>query len=210
MRASILWLTFGDAADSIGRMSPLLAQLAPSTHSGFWFFGARFLVGAFLGLGGILRRTLSVTDRASRLIAVTGIVIAVGGLGGAAAVAVGAPGSTVDAVKDMVGLGGETSSPAPSPKPGAPTVRVSGVDFNFEPSTLRVRAAKTIDIVFSNEGQSPHTFTLEGGPAFELKADPGTSTSGALKGLKPGTYQFICSIPGHAQLGMKGTLVVGK
>jgi uncharacterized cupredoxin-like copper-binding protein len=26
--------------------------------------------------------------------------------------------------------------------------------------------------------------------------------------LKPGTYTFFCSVPGHEQGGMKGTLVV--
>ena len=48
----------------------------------------------------------------------------------------------------------------------------------------------------------------EGGPSFELKTDPGGSQSGTLPALKPGTYQYICSIPGHEQPGMKGTLTV--
>jgi uncharacterized cupredoxin-like copper-binding protein len=26
---------------------------------------------------------------------------------------------------------------------------------------------------------------------------------------KPGTYEFYCRIPGHATLGMRGTLTVG-
>jgi uncharacterized cupredoxin-like copper-binding protein len=26
--------------------------------------------------------------------------------------------------------------------------------------------------------------------------------------LKPGTYEFYCSVPGHEQAGMKGTLTV--
>ena len=85
---------------------------------------------------------------------------------------------------------------------------VMGVDFKFEPNTLTVPAGKPTEIVFDNKGTNPHTFTLEGGQSFELKADPGGTQSGTLPALKPGTYQFICSIPGHEQLGMKGTLTV--
>jgi uncharacterized cupredoxin-like copper-binding protein len=181
--------------------------VTPATHSWFWFFGALFIVGAFLAVGGILRRALSVLDRASRLIAVTGVVLALGGVGGAFAVAAAAPGTTLAAFEDMVGLG-SPAAPQPPPKPGAPTVHVTGVDFKFEPSTIHVPAAKTIDVVFANRGQSPHTFALQG-KGFELKTDPGGTASGALKRLKSGTYQFICTIPGHLQLGMKGTLVVG-
>ena len=111
----------------------------------------------------------------------------------------------------MVGGGGAAaSSSAPPAKPGVQRVTVTGVDFKFEPSTLRIPAGKAVDLVFQNQSSSsPHTFTIEG-TNFELKADPGGTESGTLKGLKPGTYQFICSIPGHLQLGMKGTLVVGR
>src|SRR5437588_12122354 len=183
--------------------------VAPSTHSLFWLCGALFVVGAFLAVGGILRRALSVTDRSSRLIAVTGMALALGGLAGALVVASSAPGSTLAVMKEMVGLGNSAPpAPAPPPKPGVQQVQVAGVDFKFQPSTITIKAAKKVDFVFRNaSSSSPHTFTIEGRPSFELKAEPGGSDSGLLKGLKPGTYQFICSIPGHVQLGMKGTLV---
>ena len=193
-------------------VSALLSEVSSATHTWFWFFGALFIVGAFLAVGGILRRSLSVIDRASRLIAAVGIVLALGGVGGAVAVAAAAPGSLIGVFEDMVGVGsggpGATAA-APSPKPGAPTVRVTGVEFSFQPSTIRIPAGKSVDVVFTNGGAQAHTFTLAA-KGFELKADPGQSKSGALKALKPGTYQFICSIPGHAQLGMKGTLVVSR
>src|SRR2546430_17730410 len=93
--------------------------VAPSTHSLFWLCGALFIVGAFLAVGGILRRALSVTDRSSRLIAATGIVLALGGLTGALAVASMAPGSTISVMKEMVGMGNSAPpAPAPPPKPG--------------------------------------------------------------------------------------------
>ena len=188
---------------------PSTAVVSPATHTWFWFFGALFIVGAFLAAAGILRRTMSVIDRASRLLAATGIVLALGGLGGSLAVAAAAPGSMVSVMSRMIGQG-TTVSPVhvASPKPGVSKLTVTGVDFKFEPNTLQVQAGKPVDVVFQNQSaSSPHTFTIPS-LGFEVKAGPGGADSGTLKGLKPGTYQFICSIPGHAQLGMKGTLVV--
>ena len=182
---------------------------SPATHTWFWFFGAVCIVGIFLTVAGVLRRRMSVIDRGSRLVAATGLVLALAGLAGVLAVGVAAPGPTVAVFSDMVGHGPQPSAAAaPSPKPGVQKITMTGVDFKFEPSTLTVAAGKPVEIVFDNKGTNPHTFTLEGGPSFELKTDPGGSQSGTLPALKPGTYQFICSIPGHEQLGMKGTLTV--
>jgi uncharacterized cupredoxin-like copper-binding protein len=191
----------------------LAAVTSPATHTWFWFFGAVCLVGIFLAVAGILRRRMSVIDRGSRLVAATGLILALTGLAGVLAVAVAAPGSTVAVLSDMVGHGPQPSAaPAPSPSAGEQKLTVTGVDFKFEPNTLTVHAGKPAEVVFDNgSSDNPHTFTLEGvGKSFELQADPGGSQSGTLPALKPGTYKFICSIPGHAQLGMTGTLTVTK
>lgn len=39
------------------------------------------------------------------------------------------------------------------------------------------------------------------------ETDPGKTKSATLD-LKPGKYVFVCNIPGHYKLGMRGTLVV--
>jgi uncharacterized cupredoxin-like copper-binding protein len=36
----------------------------------------------------------------------------------------------------------------------------------------------------------------------------GAATTLALQDLKPGKYTFFCSVPGHEESGMKGTLTV--
>ena len=137
------------------------------------------------------------------------MILALAGLGGTLGVAAAAPGSMLDTLSAMVGHGAQLSTaPAPAPSPGVQKLTVTGVDFKFEPSSLSIPAGKPVQVVFRNgSSSSPHTFTIQGAN-FELQADPGGSDAGTLPALPPGTYTFICSIPGHAQLGMTGTLTV--
>jgi mono/diheme cytochrome c family protein/plastocyanin len=58
-----------------------------------------------------------------------------------------------------------------------------------------------------NAGVSQHNFVVdELGIEQDLTGDPVTIT--IPEDAPPGTYQFYCSIPGHAQLGMVGTLTI--
>ena len=66
----------------------------------------------------------------------------------------------------------------------------------------------TID--FTNSSPVAHDVTIESSSGQKLGATPvfegGTKTL-SLE-LKPGTYKFFCSVPGHRQAGMEGTLTV--
>ena len=62
-------------------------------------------------------------------------------------------------------------------------------------------------ISFRNGGSTYHTLKIKG-TALELKANPGKTETGTVT-LSKGTYDFECTVSGHAQAGMKGTLVVG-
>jgi nitrite reductase (NO-forming) len=96
---------------------------------------------------------------------------------------------------------------APSPSPGAREVRVRMDEYAFSPSRIELRAGETVNLVLANEGALPHDLTI---PAlgFALGAAPGATAEAALTAPAPGTYPFFCSVPGHRQLGMVGTLVV--
>jgi uncharacterized cupredoxin-like copper-binding protein len=63
----------------------------------------------------------------------------------------------------------------------------------------------------SNEGKTPHNLSIQD-PSGKLVAHtadlkPGQSTRLPVQ-LSPGTYTTLCSLPGHASLGMKGALLV--
>jgi plastocyanin len=65
----------------------------------------------------------------------------------------------------------------------------------------------TIDM--KNPASTPHNIAIQGGGVN--KQGPtvqGGKTSVVQVTLKPGKYTFLCTVPGHAQAGMKGTLTV--
>jgi plastocyanin len=63
-----------------------------------------------------------------------------------------------------------------------------------------------LTVTLKNDGNIKHTFKILG-TNFELKTDGGKQATGTVT-LKKGTYDFECTIPGHAAAGMKGKVVV--
>lgn len=85
-------------------------------------------------------------------------------------------------------------------------------DYYIKPTDLSVPAGN-VTFVVSNVGNAPHNLTIEGGsgnlgktPNFN-KGDPNQDLT---VDLQPGTYTWLCTVPGHASRGMKGTLTVTK
>jgi uncharacterized cupredoxin-like copper-binding protein len=67
-----------------------------------------------------------------------------------------------------------------------------------------------VAIAFTNSAPLAHNVTVESSSGSTVGATPifqGGSKTLSLN-LKPGTYKFYCSVPGHRQAGMEGTLVV--
>ena len=75
----------------------------------------------------------------------------------------------------------------------------------FTPSELEATEGKvTIDI--TNPDAFDHDFVID---EFDVKvALPAGETTTVTFEAGPGTYTFYCSIPGHREAGMEGTLTV--
>ena len=86
---------------------------------------------------------------------------------------------------------------------GAITVCAS--DIKFDVKTIDAKAG-TLAVTLENGGSIAHTLKIEN-TSLELKTDAGKTAKGSVT-LSKGTYNFECTIPGHASLGMKGTIVV--
>ena len=87
---------------------------------------------------------------------------------------------------------------------GATTFSITGTEFKFDPSTLSVPADEEITVELVNGGTIEHDFTLD--EANVLIAVPATETGSATFSVPAGTYTFYCSVPGHREAGMEGTL----
>jgi plastocyanin len=80
--------------------------------------------------------------------------------------------------------------------------------LKFLASSARATAGK-VTIKMLNKSSVTHDIAIQGNGVQQtgaLVANGGTSTVSA--SLKPGTYTFLCTVPGHAAAGMKGTLTV--
>jgi plastocyanin len=79
----------------------------------------------------------------------------------------------------------------------------------YNTKTLSAKAGK-VTIDFSNSAPLSHNLTVESPSGSVVGATPtfqGGSKTLSLT-LKPGTYKFYCTVPGHRQAGMEGTLTV--
>jgi uncharacterized cupredoxin-like copper-binding protein len=113
------------------------------------------------------------------------------------------------------------TTPAPAatsttPAPSAPAAAVSHLQIAANPSgqlkfTTNSLTAKagTVTMTMANMSPLEHNLTIAQGSTV-LGATPtfvgGTRT--LTLNLKPGRYVFYCSVPGHRQAGMEGTLTV--
>jgi plastocyanin len=92
------------------------------------------------------------------------------------------------------------------PVPGAPTVDVDASNFEFGPDTITIDAQEDVTVALhSTEG--PHDFAVDGlGRVTDVGG--GDSASGRLRIDRRGRYTFFCTLPGHRDGGMEGTVVV--
>jgi plastocyanin len=95
---------------------------------------------------------------------------------------------------------------------GAPAVAAdpSG-QLKFTSSSLTAKAGK-VTVQFTNDASLSHNLTIQQGTSGPTVGAIPTFQGGTKRltvNLKPGTYTFFCSVPGHRDAGMQGTLTVG-
>jgi plastocyanin len=81
--------------------------------------------------------------------------------------------------------------------------------LKFDTTSLSAKAGK-VTIDFTNKSPVAHDVTIASSSGAVVGATPifeGGSKTLAVN-LKAGTYKFYCSVPGHRQAGMEGTLTV--
>jgi plastocyanin len=103
-----------------------------------------------------------------------------------------------------------SSSGATAAKGNTVNLGVMGSMLMFTTKSLTAKAGK-VDIVFTNMSGTGHNVTVQEGTNGKVLGATPTFTSGTHTlslTLKAGTYTYYCSVPGHRQAGMQGTLKV--
>lgn len=88
---------------------------------------------------------------------------------------------------------------------GSAAITVEATEFQFSPKDISASAG-TKSIELKNKGSVEHDFVVDA-LGINVHAGPGQTQSASVE-LKPGRYEFYCSIPGHKEAGMVGTLTV--
>jgi plastocyanin len=121
---------------------------------------------------------------------------------GAAAAATGLL-SVVFVTTSLFLVGVMTPTEAREAPPGAQLVESRNVAF--DPTALSAPAGK-VTVAMRNRDLFWHTFAIDTF-RLDLRVPVGRLRTATFD-ARPGTYRFYCSIPGHAALGMRGTLTV--
>jgi plastocyanin len=104
----------------------------------------------------------------------------------------------------------EGAAPA---RPGAKATTLAlaadpGGALKFDKTALDAPAS-AVTIEMTNAAAVPHDISLRGpGVDQHGKQVSGGGKSTVQADVQPGSYEFYCSVPGHEQAGMKGTLTV--
>lgn len=104
-----------------------------------------------------------------------------------------------------------TAQPSTQPSSGSAAmqqVTVTGTEFAFAPSTLTVKEGQPVQLTFKNNGTYPHNLTIAQLGVATKTIQPGQEDTVTFTPTKTGSFTFACTVPGHADRGMTGTLTV--
>lgn len=140
--------------------------------------------------------------RLSLIGALLALVLALAGCGGGTEEPAGGGGDAAPTAQDAAPTSGQEA--------GAEEVTVTMTEMNLELSEDTFTPG-TYTFTATNEGQFPHTITIDGPGVAEATAGgpaaPGETVSLTVD-LQPGTYEMWCPVMDHRGMGMTTTITV--
>jgi FtsP/CotA-like multicopper oxidase with cupredoxin domain len=103
-------------------------------------------------------------------------------------------------------VGGDGGDGSGASGGGGATATLELTEFALTPAAVTVSAGGQLEVV--NNGSVPHNVSVEGTDVATADLAAGESETLDLSALAPGDYTIICTIAGHADSGMTGTLTV--
>ena len=86
-------------------------------------------------------------------------------------------------------------------------IELTAADIYFDPKTIEGAASTDVVINITNKGAATHDFAIKDLNILTDMIQPGSSVSVTVN-APAGTYQYECTVPGHAAAGMVGTLTL--
>jgi uncharacterized cupredoxin-like copper-binding protein len=109
----------------------------------------------------------------------------------------------------------------------ARTVEVSSSGMNFDVKEITAARGKPVKLVYNNKDVQLHDWSIDtipvevkasqgdahehnekNPPAVHVAADAGKTSTVEFTPTTAGSYAFYCTVPGHREFGMQGTLIV--
>jgi plastocyanin len=110
----------------------------------------------------------------------------------------------------VAACGGSDSGGAEYKEPTGPAVSTLNVESGnvfFKPTKLK-SAPGIVKMTLKNIESGTHDLVIRDIPGFQLEVSGEGSTATSKVELRAKTYEFYCTIPGHEEAGMKGTITV--
>ena len=102
---------------------------------------------------------------------------------------------------------GTTAVAQAADEPPPATVEVEARDLWFKPAALTVPGSEHWTIRLKNAGRVVHNLTVDE-LGIVIVVTAGELGEAILTDIEPGTYAYYCSISGHREAGMEGTLII--
>ena len=96
----------------------------------------------------------------------------------------------------------------PTEPAGVRELTVQGFEYGFDPAELTIHRGETVRLLFRNTGTIDHDLTIPDWDAATPVLAPGEEAVVEVQARRSGAFRFLCSVPGHNELGMNGTIRV--
>ena len=84
---------------------------------------------------------------------------------------------------------------------------VAASDFKFDPVTINLKAGEPVQATITNAGALEHTFTIPD-LGVDVSMTAGQTVTIDFTPAESGTFELLCTVLGHKEAGMVGTVVV--
>jgi uncharacterized cupredoxin-like copper-binding protein len=87
-------------------------------------------------------------------------------------------------------------------------VKVEAKEFSYSPNRITVKSGQPVELLMENKGVIEHDLVVEKLGVKIQPIQPGKTAELTFTPKAKGRYPIVCSVPGHKEAGMTGTLVV--